>query len=83
MTSDRSACGDAHTWEPFGDEELADLRSKTRSGRPPGAWVDGAVRCLRCGETEARISWFGQVHQVPVAPKQEGGPAVVHWPSRP
>jgi hypothetical protein len=62
---------------------MAELRSRTRSDRPPGAWIDSASICERCGKTEARISWFGQVQQVPVAPKQEGGPAVVHWPIRP
>jgi hypothetical protein len=82
MTNAEPACGDAHTWHPFSDEAMAALRSSARAGRPPGAWIDGANRCVRCGEVEARVSWFGQVHQVPVAPKEEGRPAVVHWPSR-
>jgi hypothetical protein len=82
MTSEATTCGDAHTWRPFSEEEMTALRSSARAGRPPGAWVDSASRCERCGSTEARVSWFGQVHQVPVAPKEEGGPALVHWPSR-
>lgn len=83
MTSDAAACGDGHLWQPFSDDEVKDLRVKARRDRPPGAWVESASRCERCGRIEARVSWFGQVHQVPVAPKQEGGPAVIHWPTRP
>jgi len=83
MTSEQSACGDTHTWRPFSDDEMKDLRSKARADRPPGAWVDSASRCERCGSTEARVSWFGQAHQVPVAPKEEGGQPVIHWPIRP
>jgi hypothetical protein len=83
MVSEQSPCGDGHIWQPFSDDELKALRSQARGDRPPGAWVDGAVRCERCGRTEARVSWFGQAHQVPLAPKQAGGPAVIHWPTRP
>jgi hypothetical protein len=62
---------------------MSALRSSARSGRPPGAWIDSASRCERCGAIEARVSWFGQVHRVRVAPKEAGGPVAVHWPSRP
>ena len=81
MTNDQSECIDSHPWHALGDDEMKDLRSKTRAGRPPGAWVESATRCDVCGAVEARVSWFGQVHQVPVAPKEAGGPAVVHWPA--
>jgi len=83
MTSERSVCGDVHRWLPFGDDEMKELRSKTRGDRPPGAWVESANRCEVCEEIEARVSWFGQMHQVPVAPKHAGGPMAVHWPARP
>jgi hypothetical protein len=83
MTSERSECGDAHTWLPLNGDEIKELRAKTRDGRPPGAWVDSANRCEVCDAIEARVTWFGQAHQVPVAPKQAGGPLAVHWPARP
>ena len=83
MTSERSACGDAHRWVPLNDGEVKELRAQTREGRPPGAWLESANRCEECGAIEARVSWFGQVHQVTVAPKQAGGPPAVHWPARP
>jgi hypothetical protein len=83
MTGDRSPCGDTHRWAPLSDGEVKELRAKTRDGRPPGAWLESASRCEVCEALEARISWFGQLHQVPVAPKQPGDPLAVHWPARP
>jgi hypothetical protein len=83
MTSERGVCDGTHEWQPYSTDELKALRSQARADRPPGAWIDSASRCERCGRTEARVAWFGQVHEALIAPKPEGGPAVVHWPSRP
>lgn len=83
MTSERPGCGDGHRWVAFSGDEMKELRAKTRGDRPPGAWVESANRCEACEAIEARVSWFGQVHQVPVAPKQAGGPIAIHWPARP
>lgn len=71
-----------HQWREYTEDEMKTLRSQSRQGRPSGAWVEGAAQCESCGAVEAKVSWWGQVHQVPFAPKQEGGPAVIHWPTR-
>src|SRR2546423_497886 len=80
MTSE-AQCAE-HAWRTFTEDEMKDLRSKTRSGRPPMAWVEGAEQCEKCGTVEASVSWYGQVHRVPYAAKMEGGQAVIHWPTR-
>ena len=71
-----------HAWRTFTEDEMKELRTKTRSGRPPMAWVEGAEQCEKCGTVEASVSWYGQVHRVPYAAKTEGGQAVIHWPTR-
>jgi hypothetical protein len=71
-----------HKWREYTDEEMTTLRSQTRQGRPSGAWVEGAEQCKSCGAVQAKVSWWGQVHKVPFAPKQEGGQPVIHWPTR-
>ena len=71
-----------HTWRTFTEDEMKELRTKTRSGRPPMAWVESAEQCETCGAVEASVSWYGQVHRVAYAPKTDGGPAVIHWPAR-
>ncbi|HEX5141296.1 MAG TPA: hypothetical protein VFX19_10150 [Dehalococcoidia bacterium] len=71
-----------HAWRSYTDEEMTALRSQTRQGRPSGAWVEGAEQCEKCGAIEAKVSWWGQLHRVPFAPKQEGGAPVIHWPTR-
>ena len=71
-----------HTWRDYTDDEMKELRSKTRTGRPPMAWVEGAEQCQKCGGVEASISWYGQVHRVPYAAKTPGGAPVIHWPTR-
>ena len=71
-----------HTWRTYTDDEMKELRSKTRTGRPPMAWVEAAEQCETCGSVEASISWYGQVHRVPYATKTPGGTAVIHWPTR-
>ena len=75
-------CGDSHAWRAFTDDEVKELRSKARQGRPSMAWVEGAEQCERCGKIEAKVSWYGQVHRVPFAPKEPGGAPVVQWPTR-
>jgi hypothetical protein len=71
-----------HAWRTFTEDEMKELRTKTRSGRPPMAWVEGAEQCEKCGSVEASVSWYGQVHRVPYAAKTDGGTAVIHWPTR-
>ena len=66
-----------HTWRAYTDDEMKELRSKTRSGRPPMAWVEGAEQCGKCGSVEASISWYGQVHRVPYA--RSKGVCVQPW----
>jgi hypothetical protein len=80
--STNNDCGDAHSWRPYTDEEMTALRSQTRSGRPSGAWVEGAEQCEKCGKVEAKVSWWGQLHRVAYAPREPGGAAVIHWPNR-
>lgn len=71
----------AHVWRAYTEEEMAELRRLARPGRPPMAWVDKAEQCSSCGRIEATVSWYGQAYRVPVGPKAEGGPVVVHWPT--
>ena len=71
-----------HQWRAFTEDEVKDLRTKARTGRPPMAWVENGDQCGRCGRVEATVSWYGQVQRVPFAPKTPGGPAVVQWPTR-
>jgi len=69
-----------HTMEPLPDEQIADIRKKTRTGRPNGAWLEGVNRCSKCGELEAKVSWYGQIHSAGVT--LSDGSATVHWPTR-
>jgi hypothetical protein len=71
-----------HAWRPYNEDEVKELRSKTRTGRPPMAWVEGADQCEKCGSVQATISWNGQVHHVPYAPKGASSTPVIHWPTR-
>lgn len=71
-----------HTWRSFNEDEVKDLRTKARQGRPPMAWVEGAEQCETCGRVEATVSWYGQAHRVPFASKTEGGQPVIQWPTR-
>jgi hypothetical protein len=71
-----------HEWRAYNEVEMKELRSKTRSGRPPMAWVEAAQQCEKCGSVEATVSWYGQVHRVAYAPKTADGPSVIHWPVR-
>ena len=71
-----------HDWRVYTDDEMKELRSKTRTGRPPMAWVEAAAQCEKCGNIEATVSWYGQVHRVPYAAKTDGGTPVIHWPVR-
>ena len=71
-----------HAWKAYNEDEIKDLRSKTRAGRPPMAWVEAAEQCERCGTVEATVSWYGQVHRVAYAPKSEGASPVIQWPTR-
>jgi hypothetical protein len=71
-----------HAWRSFTEDEMKDLRSKSRAGRPPMAWVEEAEQCERCGRIEARVSWYGQAHRVPYAPKEAGQEPVIQWPTR-
>ena len=66
-----------HKWREYTEEEMTTLRSQTRQGRPSGAGVEGAEQCESCGAVQAKVSWWGQVHKVPFAPKQEGGQPVI------
>jgi hypothetical protein len=68
-----------HTMQPLPDEETADIRRKTRTGRPNGAWLEGVNRCSKCGELEAKVSWYGQIHTTGVT-LADGQPAV-RWPT--
>jgi hypothetical protein len=77
-----SNCGDAHAWRTYTDEEVSALRAQSRAGRPSGAWVEGADQCEKCGRVEAKVSWWGQVHRVPFAPREQGGQPVIQWPTR-
>ena len=38
-----------HTWRAYSDDEMKELRSKTRTGRPPMAWIEGAEQCEKAG----------------------------------
>jgi hypothetical protein len=69
-----------HKMQPLPDEETADIRKKTRTGRPNGAWLEGVNRCSKCGATEAKVSWYGQIHTTAVTIGD--GTATVHWPTR-
>jgi hypothetical protein len=69
-----------HTRESLPDEEIADIRRKTRTGRPNGAWLEGVSRCSKCGALEARVSWYGQV--LPAAVTVSDTETKVHWPTR-
>jgi hypothetical protein len=82
MSEQNEACANGHAFRAYTEEEMKELRSRARSGRPPGAWVEGAEQCERCGRIEAKVSWFGQIQRVPFAPKQPGGEPVIHWPTR-
>jgi hypothetical protein len=72
--------GCEHTLEPLLDDEVGDIRRKTRTGRPNGAWLEGVSRCSKCGSMEARVSWYGQIHTTAVS-INDGNPTV-HWPTR-
>jgi len=83
MVSNQQECPEGeHVWRAYTEDEVKDLRSKARAGRPPMAWVENGEQCERCGRVEATVSWYGQVHRVPFAPKTEGAAAVIHWPTR-
>jgi len=69
-----------HDMQPLPDEATGDIRRKTRTGRPNGAWLEGVSRCSKCGEYEARVSWYGQIHSTPVT--MDGDNPKVHWPTR-
>lgn len=70
-----------HTWVSLSNEEVADLRKKTRVGRPNMSWLENADRCSQCGSMQAGVSWYGQLHRVPVVEETPGSP-VVRWPTR-
>jgi hypothetical protein len=82
MTNQTQECTDGHAWRAYSDDEMKTLRSQARAGRPPGAWVEGAEQCERCSRVEAKVSWFGQLHRVPFAPRETGGQPVIQWPTR-
>ena len=55
MTNEATDCAE-HAWRTYTDDEMKDLRSKTRTGRPPMAWVEEAEQCEKCGRVEAKVS---------------------------
>jgi len=65
---------------PLSDEEVGDIRRKTRTGRPNGAWLESVSRCSKCGGMEAKVSWYGQIHSAAVS-VSDGNPTI-HWPTR-
>jgi hypothetical protein len=54
-TSSTQAC-ETHAWRSFTEDEMKDLRSKSRAGRPPMAWVEEAEQCERRAR---RRRWHG------------------------
>ena len=71
-----------HNWRAYTEDEMKELRTKTRSGRPPMAWVEAGEQCEKCGRVEVKVSWYGQLHRVPYAAKTPGGPVAIQWPTR-
>jgi hypothetical protein len=69
-----------HAWRELTEAEVGELRTASRSGRPSGAWLEGAEQCERCGRTEARVSQWGQIKRVPVS--YEGASVKVAWYDR-
>jgi hypothetical protein len=69
-----------HDMQPLSDEATGDIRRKTRTGRPNGAWLEGVNQCSKCGEYEARVSWYGQINSTPIS-MNEGNPTV-QWNAR-
>ena len=67
-----------HKWQPLTEDELADVRKKSRQGRPNMAWLESVEQCANCGAMEAIVSWYGQVQRTTVDP---AGPTV-KWPTR-
>ena len=80
MSETQQDC-EAHVWRPYDDEEMKTLRSQAKTGRPSGAWLEAAEQCERCGSVEAKVSWWGQIHRVPVTAREGGQPAI-QWPTR-
>jgi hypothetical protein len=72
-------CAD-HQWRPMDEDEVTQLRSESRRGRPSGAWLEGGRACQRCSTIEAQISWWGQSHFVPVIKDASG--TTVRWQDR-
>jgi hypothetical protein len=66
--------------QPLSDEATGDIRRKTRTGRPNGAWLEGVSQCGKCGEYEAKVSWYGQIHSTYVSMNDDN--PTVHWPTR-
>ena len=77
-----NGCDGAHTWRELSEDEVKEIRSKTRQGRPSGAWLEAAEQCEKCGQVQAKVSWWGQLHSVPYAPREAGGQPVIQWPTR-
>jgi hypothetical protein len=75
-----SQCSE-HSWAALSAEDVAEIRRKTRTGRPNGAWLENVSRCSNCGAMEAGVSWYGQLHHVAVTEETPGSP-VVRWPTR-
>ena len=69
-----------HQWRAYAEDELTQLRARSRSGRPSGAWLEGAEQCERCGTTEAMVSQWGQIKRVPVT--TSGTTVSVRWYDR-
>jgi hypothetical protein len=69
-----------HAWRAFSEDEVAELRAASRSGRPSGAWLEGAEQCESCGRTEAKVSQWGQIKRVPVT--YEASSVKVAWYDR-
>jgi hypothetical protein len=69
-----------HAWRAFSDDEVAELRTASRTGRPSGAWLEAAEQCESCGRTEAKVSQWGQIKRVPVT--YEGSSVKVAWYDR-
>ena len=59
MTTDSTQACESHAWRSFTEDEMKDLRSKSRAGRPPMAWVEEAEQCER---TPAGTRQRGVVH---------------------
>ena len=72
-------CASEHDWQAWSEEQVKTLRSQAKTGRPPGAWLESAEQCGRCGSLEAKVSWFGHLHRAAVELKPDGS-VVVRWP---